>query len=150
MNRLMSYEQGELIGRAFGVIPAAISDRLRDVEFLTGTDPVFAGLHRYETTLDGRAYRKTAHTSHRHHSLDGTTTIVLPVLESTFVVVHELGHALDELLGYRHVAKPVTAYGRTNRQEAFAESFCAWLYWYGDQDVFHADLPTVSLFESLR
>ncbi len=75
-----------------------------------------------------------------------TTTIVIPVLDDPSMVVHELGHALDEVTGFAHVAAPVTDYARTNRMEAFAEAFVAWTHFYGDQDVAAQDGATRALF----
>lgn len=43
------------------------------------------------------------------------------------VLVHELGHVLDETLGFTTHADPVSWYARGDRQEAFAEAFTAWL-----------------------
>lgn len=43
------------------------------------------------------------------------------------MVVHELGHALDDVLGEKWAAKPVSNYGRVDRFEAFAEAFTAWV-----------------------
>jgi hypothetical protein len=149
MNRLVGTAYREAIGEGMAIIPAAIMARLRHVHFLTGIDPVWAGLHSYAVTDDGRAYSQTAHCAYRHHTADRTTTIVLPVFEEPSVVVHELGHALDETLGFCHRAEPVTDYAKTNREEAFAESFRASLYWYGDQDVFMADGATRALFAAL-
>jgi hypothetical protein len=149
MNRLVDAAYREAIGAGMAIIPAAIMARLRHVHFLTGIDPVWAGLHSYTDTDDGRAYSQTAHCAYQHHTSDQTTTIVLPVPELPDVVVHELGHALDEVLGWHHAASPVTAYAATNREEAFAESFRASLYWYGDQDAFMADGATRALFAAL-
>jgi hypothetical protein len=41
--------------------------------------------------------------------------------------VHELGHVLDESLGFTVAAEPVTWYTRDNRAEAFAKAFASWL-----------------------
>jgi hypothetical protein len=55
-------------------------------------------------------------------------TIVLPFGPGrTATVVHELGHALDEVLEHEWSAKPVSAYARVDRFEAFAEAFTAWV-----------------------
>jgi hypothetical protein len=45
----------------------------------------------------------------------------------TETVVHELGHALDEVLGHEWSAKPVSDYARVDEYEAFAEAFTAWV-----------------------
>lgn len=147
---------GQAIGAALDVIPVAVVRRLEHVRFVCGVDPVFAGLHRYGDTGDGRSYAVTAHCCYRFH-LDGpadrrVTTVVLPVpADATVpVIVHELGHALHEVVGLDHVAVPVSAYATTNTWEAFAEAFTAWvLPGYGDQEVACADRPTRALLEGL-
>jgi hypothetical protein len=65
--------------------------------------------------------------SHRPRSAR-RATIVLPFGPGrTATVVHELGHALDEVLEHEWSAKPVSAYARVDRFEAFAEAFTAWV-----------------------
>ena len=150
MNRLMPGPYGEAIGAALAVVPEPIMARLMHVHFLTGTDPFWAGLERGpEDCLDGRSYHNTGHCAYPWYTEDQTTTIVMPTPLEPCLVVHELGHALDETLAFQHLAAPVTQYALTNRQEAFAEAFTAWLYWYGDQDAFLQDLPTLALFDQL-
>lgn len=152
MTRIASQAFAELIGRALAVAKR-FTDAVGPVEFLTGVDPVFAGLHSYSLISDGRSYRETAHCVYPEH-INGpadrrVTTIVLPVLVHPGNVVHELGHALDRRLGFNHLAVPVSKYALTNRREAFAEAFEARLYYYGDQGAANADRATVSLFDSL-
>jgi hypothetical protein len=149
MNRLVSAVFAEAIGEALAVIPEPVVERLRHVHFLTGTDPLFAGLHTYAVAEDGRSFGDTAHCSYAHNSADRTTTIVIPVPLEPHLIVHELGHALDEALNWAHRVVPVTDYARVNRYEGFAESFVAWLYWYGDQDAFLGDRATRALFDRL-
>ena len=151
MNRLVGGAYREAIGEGISTIPPAIMRRLEHVHFLTGVDPVWVGLHSFSKTGDGRGYSGTAHCADACHTSDRTTTIVLPTLANATrdVVVHELGHALHETLGWGPTAQPVTAYARTDRFEAFAESFRAWLDRYGDQDAFMRDVATRSLFVSL-
>ena len=140
-----------LIGAAFDVIPDKIGDRLRYVHFLTGVDPIYAGLFNYEDTGDGRSYRDTCCVAYPYHQLLSKhlqhTTVVLPSLWPVWVVVHELGHVLDECLGFSHMAEPVSEYAKVNRMEAFAEAFTSWLFWgYGKEP----DEGTKYLFESLN
>lgn len=151
MQRIVTADYREAIAEAFAIIPERIAERLQHVQFFTGTDPVWAGLHPYRDTGDGRSYSDTAHCAYTFHTLDHRTTIVLPTPQAAdpFVVVHELGHALDEVLGFDHAAVPVTEYARVNRQEAFAEALRAHLYWYGDQSALWRDEATRSLFDRL-
>ena len=80
--------------------------------------------------------------------------MVLAEPEPLWVIIHELGHVLDEVLGLDHTAQPVTEYATTNRGEAFAEAFTAWIKpneyaeaWL--QDALYEDRATVHLFEEL-
>ena len=128
----------EAIGFALGLLPVPIADRLSHVQFVCGVDPVFAGLHDTATTDDGRSYGLTAHCAYGwglpRPASDRVTTIVLPIVPLPSTVVHELGHALHETLGFDPEAEPVTEYAKTNRWEAFAEAFVAWRFWgYGDE-----------------
>jgi len=140
----------ELIGAAFDVIPDKIGDRIRYVRFLTGVDPIYAGLFDDELTDDGRSYRNTACVAYPYHQrIDKSlrhTTVVLPSLIPLAYVVHELGHVLDESLGFSHIAEPVTEYAKVDRMEAFAEAFTSWLFWgYGKE----VDKSTEYLFECI-
>jgi hypothetical protein len=126
VNRLTAGHRAA-IAVAFEAIPERIVSRLRHVDVLTGTDPVFAGLHGFEVMSFGRSYRTTAHASLGRHTADGRTTIVLPTPEEPIIIVHELGHALDEALGEIHEAEPVTWYAATDRLEAFAEAWTVWV-----------------------
>lgn len=149
MNRLVSSEYSEMIGRALYVLPDNLRARLRHVNFLTGTDPIYAGLHHYTQTAAGDSYLDVFSTAFRCHTSDRSTTIILPYVNNPVYVFHELGHALDETLGWSHTAAPVSEYAKTDRTEAFAEAFTAWQYWYGDQDALYGDEATVRLFEDL-
>ncbi len=60
--------------------------------------------------------------------------MVLPRLPTLAVVIHELGHVLDESLGFRQIVNPVTEYAKINRREAFAEAFTTLFFWnYGNE-----------------
>ena len=148
MNRITSHEYKEAIYYAYQLLPLPIANMLQGVHFLTGTDPVYAGLHRCINTHDGRSYRNTAHVN-----FPGKTTIVLPKLEDAcpYVIIHELGHCLDEILGFAHIALPINDYAKTNRLESFAESFAAQYFWLGEKEevIFQSDKATQYLFEKL-
>ena len=120
------HDAGELLLMALDWLPPSIVTRLGFVQFFIG-DPVFAGLHESEVADDGVSYWTTANymsECHRSHP-----TIVLPFggPGRTATVVHELGHALDEVLGHKWSAKPVSNYARVDPYEAFAEAFTAWV-----------------------
>lgn len=155
MERLTNNIYSQAIEAAFGLLPIRIAERLRYVHFFTGTDPVYAGLHNYEAIGDRRSYRNTAHVCYPWNAIKGhgCTTIVLPQLEDAhpYVVIHELGHCLDELLDFGHTALPVSDYVKANRLEAFAEAFAAQYFWLGEEaeDRFQSDKETQNLFEAL-
>jgi len=154
MNRITwGYSEG--ISYAFSLLPNAIRDRLQYIHFLTGVDPVWVGLHNYTDTDDNRSYRNTAHVSYPWNAINKQemTTVVLPLLEDAqpYVIIHELGHCLDEILGFRHNALPINEYAKTNRLEAFAESFACQFFWLRDkaEDIFQSDKATQYLFNQL-
>jgi len=100
-------------------------------QFFVGRDPLFAGLHDIEDTDDGRSYRTIAHACYPWNISGPASrrqaTIVLPTSADldVVVVVHELGHILDWATGFSCDVEPVTRYGQTNREEAFAEAVTA-------------------------
>jgi len=150
MYRITGFGYSELISYAFSVIPSRIVDRIRYTHFLTGVDPIYVGLFDEEKTKDGRSYRNTACVAYPYHQkIDKSlrhTTIILPNLIPLAHVIHELGHVLDESLGFIHIAEPVTEYAKTDRMEAFAEAFTSWLFWGYGQEI---DETTKYLFESI-
>ncbi len=141
MERLTDYRYSELVGSAFDALPVGIYRMIQNTHFLTGSDPVSAGLHNYEEANMLRSYRETAHYADPIHQFILPVslrhpTIVLPTIIQLCGVVHELAHALDYHLGRFYTASPVTSYAKLNRDEAFAEAFTAWLFWgYGEEPV---------------
>jgi hypothetical protein len=80
--------------------------------------------------------------------------IVLPFGPGrTSTVVHELGHALDDVLGYEWSAKPVSDYGRVDPFEAFAEAFTAWVglpsYQTERDRLYRVDRETAAFFDAI-
>ena len=171
MIRLGSRAGVELYRQVWDELPAgvrALFDHEPPDLFLA--DPLFAGLHHDEETADGRSYRRTAHVCWRRDAtVDGRQTIVFPDVDERLreygpatvrdVLVHELGHLVDEQLGFRHTPQPVTWYAHKNRAEAFAEAFTAYMRpadahdFYGglhsyDFDRLAADEATQTLFSS--
>ena len=136
------------ISKAFDLLASNIANKLSGVHFLTGTDPIYAGLHHTPTTKDGRSYRDTCHACYPWHTVDRSLTIVLTRKVHPYVVIHELGHVLDFMLNFKHVAKPVNDYAGTNRMEAFAESFACQFYWLGAkaEDIYQSDKATQYFF----
>jgi hypothetical protein len=126
-------------------MPDGLDDLLR-CDFLCGADPVFVGLHRYETTTDARSYRSEAHTVYDFHQMhrpkaQREITVALPQQIGPMTVIHELGHVLHARLGWRWDAQPVSEYAATNRFEAFAEAFLAWCQPH------HAKRPDAATFD---
>lgn len=130
MNRVTLPGTREAIERAVDLFPTAARPLLR-FDVLAGVDPVFAGLHRYTTTDDGRSYAATAHVCYPWHvagpAARRRTTLVLPTVDALElpVLVHELGHVLDYNLGRDLEARPGNTYAATDRDEAFAEAIRA-------------------------
>lgn len=151
MERLRDHRYAEAITAARQLLPPAIDARLHP-HFLTGTDPVWAGLHNYTDCSYGRSYRDTMHVAGPEHQRNLPTdrrwvTVVIPTVPQLPDLVHELGHVLDRELPFKHTAQPVSWYANDNREEAFAEAFAAWLIpGYADRPL---DPATVALFESL-
>jgi len=154
MERIVSYQYSTAINSAFELLSHPIRNKLRYVHFFTGTDPVYAGLHKYIDTKDGRSYRNTAHACYPWHIIDKSLTIILPTLDDAdpYIVTHELGHILDYLIDFGHNTLPINNYAKTHRAEAFAESFVAQYFWLGKkaEDIFQSDKSTQYLFGELR
>lgn len=131
VKRVIGHGYRTAITAAEALLPPQVLDLIR-ADYLCGVDPVFVGLHRYDHASYGRTYRNTAHVAYPFHQslsarADRVTTVVLPVVPAVAEVVHELGHVLDERLGFDHTAAPVSWYAETARSEAFAEAFTSWL-----------------------
>lgn len=132
MHRIRTQRQAEHIAVALTWIPDGILPLIEGTDFLVGVDPIFAGLHDFETTFDGRSYRQTAHCVYGYHqehlaARHRKTTVAIPEgFTSTAVIVHELGHALDEVLDFSVSVNAISKYAETDRYEAFAEAFVAY------------------------
>lgn len=149
MERIPNYKFSERIGKALEIIPERMHKFLH-CDFLCGCDVKYVGFANYGMDIgDGRSFRDTAHVAYpwcqRLSNDQKKTTIILPVLESPLIIIHELGHVLDEALGFEHIALPITEYAKINREEAFAEAFTGYLFWYGN----HIDPATEYLFDNL-
>lgn len=117
---------------------------LEDVRFFAGVDPVFAGLHSFVDSGTGYKLAETPHCCYDYHlpsrpKDERVTTIVLPRPVHAGDIIHELGHAIHCKLGFKPSPVAVSEYGKTNRNEAFAEYFVAHLLHYGDQDAYRKD-----------
>jgi hypothetical protein len=158
VNRVAAGGYSELIEAAYRLVPRRLHDLIRP-HFLTGVDPVFAGLHGYQRASYGRSYRSIPHVAYGWHqrllAAQRHTTVVLPSLARVSIVVHELGHVLHERLGFEPEPEPVTWYGQTDTGEAFAEAFAAWALPFGHgygaakDQLYERDRPTVALFDGL-
>jgi hypothetical protein len=159
VKRLVGAGFRDCIQAGLELMPSPIRERFRGVHFLCGVDPLFVGLHDEEVTTDGRSYRDTAHVCYGRwhmphmHLADRVTTVALPAPVEPWVIVHELGHVLDEQLEFAFTPKPVTDYAETHRMEAFAEAFTAWcIPWYApwSDGILYRDEQTVALFRGLE
>jgi hypothetical protein len=127
---------------------------LAHVRFVCGIDPIWAGIHHFEAANNSRSYRNTAHVVYPFHVLGPrswrSTAVIMPLPLEPVYIVHELGHVLDEALGFEHQARPVTDYAHTNRNEAFAEAFTSRFFWnYDERDLAAQDRATVELLDGL-
>uniref|UniRef100_A0A6M3KUT4 Uncharacterized protein n=1 Tax=viral metagenome TaxID=1070528 RepID=A0A6M3KUT4_9ZZZZ len=138
MERLVDYKYSELISAGFDRLPPGIANRLRYTHFFTGTDPVYAGLFDYDKTDDGRSYHNEWCVAYPYHLTKlpkrlRQTTVIMPEFDKRYpvmllpmLIVHELAHVLDGILGFDYMAEPVTQYAETDRMEAFADAFVLW------------------------
>lgn len=170
MNRIVAGPYAEEIGIALGQIPRAIVDIVvPGLDFLTGTDPIWAGLHTFAvlgTSLPGdeeTAAGTRAHYVGTYHQclgapIDRRPTIVLPTPEMSHwsAVVHEIGHALDDLVDYAKVPEPVSDYAKVDEREAFAMAFQTYVFGQQGQpeldkawSLLQEDRETVALFDYL-
>jgi hypothetical protein len=158
VERIQGPDAGEQLMMALDWLPKSIATRLGFVHFFIG-DPFFAGLHRFEIADDGGSYRTAAQyvsescQIHRPRSAR-RGTIVLPYGPGrTSTVVHELGHALDDVLGEEWMAKPVSNYARVDGYEAFAEAFTAWVglpNYQNERDrLYRIDRDTATFFDAI-
>lgn len=166
MIRVVSSKYAELISASFDRLPLGIARRLENTHFFTGTSPIYAGLFDNQEGSDGRSYHTQWCVAYPHHlgklprshrqttvvipehSPEGYPTALLPML-----IDHELGHVLDEILGFCHMSLPVTEYAGVDRMEAFAEAFTSWLNpGYGQfyEQVRPVDEKTLGLLRELE
>lgn len=155
MNRI-PYGYAPVISAGLDCVPDAILDLLH-LDWLCGVDPSWVGFHSFRDAgaYKGQqfAYSECAHYVDPYNAEIWTRpTIVLPRRKHyPREIVHEIGHALDTLDGWRHTAVPCTDYAREDRYEAYAEAFAAWCGWQtqsGQWDTAAADRETVAHFES--
>lgn len=139
MNRVWQ-KQSEAVAQALRYVP----DRFLEVagfDLFCG-DPLFAQLYKPRWTLEtnpttGLSYRELCHCGYEHNTKDGRTTVVLPYVASPMVVVHEIGHVLNERIqaragGWHKIPRleVVSEYATVNRYEEFAEAFTVYCgYW---------------------
>lgn len=160
MHRIRRQCDAEPVAHALSLLPAGIARRVAHVRFFCGVDPLYAGLHDWESSAAPytRSYRVTPHVVWPMHLTsrpkdERVSTVVLPDPDEPWVVIHELGHVLDEAIGFgRHRPQGVTEYAESNTWQAFAEAFTAWLcpdVYAAAQDALLRDEETLALFEEL-
>lgn len=163
MNRIGRQSDAEAIAYALGLIPPKLRRWVEEADWVCRLRPGFIGLHDHATHPEsGRSYDSTAHVAYPHNqrckpASARKTTIVLPG-DWAFdpgVIIHESGHVIHERLRWEPWPEPVTEYAQTDRMEAFAEAFTAWIcppdsgYDTFARDLLHRDPATVTLFEVL-
>ena len=131
MDRLVSNDYAVTIAAAKNLYPPNLHKFIA-CDFLTGTDPIFAGLHDHVDASYGRTLRNTAHCAYEMHQMirpksQRRVTVVLPVPETVDTVVHELAHVMHQAIGWMRTTTDVSWYAETNRYESFAEAVSSWL-----------------------
>jgi hypothetical protein len=130
----ISHGYSELVGSAMDHIPAFIRNQIH-FHFFTG-NPFNAGLidrseYYKESLLDYLALYVSPYAQSKHlPKILKVPTIVLlqkPDGLDREVIVHEVGHALDEYLDNQFTFNPVSEYAKTDDYENFAEAFLVWL-----------------------
>lgn len=153
MQRLLSNKQLPEIKHAFKLIPNRILSKIDYVDFLCEVDPIFVGIHDYENANHSRLYKNITHCAYPFHqhilSKDQRkTTIILPIHESVWTIIHELGHVLHEVVDFSIKPIPITNYAKTNYCESFAESFCAYIHFsYTKNRLKDYDPKTLKFFQ---
>ena len=140
MIRVPTFTNTELVKRTLDTLPKGIREKLGQVDFWFAIDPLFGGLHGFDDTGDGRSYRNTSHCNYEHHVRDRRTTVALLDGDENdeLVILHELGHVLDERLGWDHPdIAPMNAYAATNSHEAFAVAFQSYYTFGENKHFFH-------------
>lgn len=133
MKRLADYAFCPVIEEAERIARPAINKFLNSPpDYFCGEDPVFAGLHSFDVAKDGRSYRQAAHCAYPWHTIDKSTTVVLPMVPTVNVVVHEIGHAIHEAVDFDFELAPVDDYAARNKYEAFAMAFASYAGLYGE------------------
>jgi hypothetical protein len=136
MERVRTQREREAIGAVWNNLPKSILDRLGGVGIISNIPAWYIGLHPYRDTTDGRSYDNTSHVVFEVHQelprSQRQSTIMLLDNDAfdPLVILHEIGHALDERLGlvsFDLSMRPLTNYAKTNCLEAFATGFQAWL-----------------------
>ncbi len=131
MQRVANRDSLSALQEALRLIPKSLHSRIQ-CDLLLGVSPVKAGLFDFIDTGDGRNYHDTACVFYgcRQQGLalsKQRTTLCIPVEETPETFVHEFGHVLDETLGFEWLLSPICQYAKTNRFEAFACAFTAFI-----------------------
>lgn len=151
--RITRQSTTDAIKTALGWIDEPIRDLLAGVHFFSA-DPIAAGISPSVNASFGRSYRDTAHVLYpwvisRPYS-EKLTTVVLPTVDNdeAWIVVHELGHVLDERTGFQFDLEPVNDYAASDRYEAFAEAFRFYCQ-YGDRGRERIGRKSIEVFDRL-
>lgn len=131
MNKIYSTHRSE-ITYALESIPVYLHKYIQ-CDLFEGKSPLNI-IHDFEDTDDGRSLADIAHVVFEGWSFDKRRTMVLPIPEEQWVIVHEFGHVIhDSLFKLNNFDLiPCTSYAKTHYIEIFPEAFCSWIFpWYG-------------------
>lgn len=134
MDRHRYRESIELVADTIKGLPVAFRQLLEGVDFLCDYDPIFVGFDRGGKSPDGRDSRKQSYVLYSNSCIRvepksrRKTTIVLNRNRFTrgqmgLIILHELGHAIHERLGFPAPFVALDWYAKTTPYEAFATSF---------------------------
>ena len=120
----------QTILEAFDMLPPGVAELLIDTPILCGVTSEELGWNDSHMRPDGSSWSEYSFTHYdfgqiNRPAAERRTSIILPKPVRAEKIVHELGHVLDQILGWPPAPSPVSAYARSCRAEAFAEGFAA-------------------------
>lgn len=129
------YQNNGILWNVLNSLPKNIKKILGNVDFLINFDPIKVGLHNFLDAGDGRFYNTTSHACyevHQNHLSKDKRNATVVLLDGDYndrnVILHELGHILDERLDFQAPPfYPLDEYAGTDHWEAFATAFQAYL-----------------------
>jgi len=133
MDRHRYRDSIEAIEAVRSTLPDGFKLLLQGVDFVGDYCSGFLGLCRHKKASYGRNYSQTSHVIYKGYknsepkSRKVATIVLMEDGESweykKLVILHEIGHAIHERLGFVEPFVALDDYAATNKREAFATSF---------------------------